>query len=95
MAWSLLITLGTLSQLNVTVDNRRGCEMKCLFNLTSKLAAKINTLIREEERAHPDMLEMAAMVYVGDVYVLREQCQPLKNDGWGAHCYTCGASNHL
>ena len=58
--------------------NRRGCGMKRLFNLTSKLAAKINTLIREEEKAHPDMPEVAAMVYVGDVYALREQSQLAK-----------------
>ena len=75
--------------------NRRGCGMKRLFNLTSKLAAKINTLIREEEKAHPDMPEVAAMVYVGDVYALREQSQLAKNDGWGTHCHTCDDPNHL
>ena len=69
--------------------------MKCLFKVTSKLAAKISALIRAEERAHPDMQEVAAMVYVGDVYVLREQCQPAKNDGWGTHCYTCDDPDHL
>lgn len=69
--------------------------MKCLLNLTSKLATQISALIREEERAHPGMQEVAAMVYVGDVYVLRVQSQPAKNDGWGKHCYACDDPGHL
>lgn len=68
--------------------------MKNLFNLTSSLAAKVRHLIREEEQAHPGMQEVAAMVYVGDVYALREQPQPAKNDGWGTHCYVCEDSDH-
>ena len=31
--------------------------------------------------------EVAAMVYVGDVYALREQSKPTKNDGWGKNSY--------
>ena len=69
--------------------------MKCLLNLTSSLAARVGNLIREEERAHPGLQEVAAMVYVGDVYALREQTVPAKNDGWGAQCYNCDEPDHL
>ena len=56
--------------------------MRNVFRFASSLAAKVNALIRKEESAHPGMQEVAAMVYVGDVYVLREQTKPTKNDGW-------------
>lgn len=69
--------------------------MKCLLNLTSSLAARVGNLIREEERAHPGMQEVAAMVYVGDVYALREQTAPARNDGWGVQCYSCDEPGHL
>jgi len=69
--------------------------MKSLLNLTSSLAARVGNLIREEERAHPGMQEVAAMVYVGDVYALREQALPATNDGWGAHCYICNEPDQL
>jgi hypothetical protein len=69
--------------------------MKSLLNLTSSLAARVGNLIREAERAHPGMQEVAAMVYVGDVYALREQSVPVKSDGWGTHCYNCDAPDHL
>lgn len=69
--------------------------MKCLLNLTSALAVRVRNLIREEERAHPGMQEVAAMVYVGDVYALREQAVPARSDGWGAHCYVCDEPDHL
>jgi hypothetical protein len=35
------------------------------------------------------MCEAAAMVYVGDVYALREVDVALEDDGWGSRCYTC------
>lgn len=69
--------------------------MKCLLNLTSTLAARVGNLIREAELAHPGMQEVAAMVYVGDVYALREQTAPARNDGWGTHCYVCDEPDHL
>ena len=69
--------------------------MKCLLNLTSSLAARVGNLILEAERAHPGMQEVAAMVYVGDVYALREQSVSATSDGWGAHCYVCDEPGHL
>lgn len=69
--------------------------MKHPFRFASTLATKVKALINREESAHPGMSEVAAMVYVGDVYVLREQPQPAKNDGWGENCYHCDSSRHL
>ena len=69
--------------------------MKCLLKLTSSLAARVGNLIREAELAHPGMQEVAAMVYVGDVYALRVQSVPAGNDGWGTHCYVCDEPDHL
>lgn len=49
-------------------------------------------LVHEAERVcetDPAMCEVAAMVYVGDVYALREP-MPAINDGWGGRCYNCG-----
>lgn len=69
--------------------------MRKLFQFASPLTAKVNALIQKEESTHPDMQEVAAMVYVGDVYVLREQMKPTKNDGWGKNCYNCDSPRHL
>ena len=44
--------------------------MRNLFRFASSLANKVNALIRKEESAHPGMQEVAAMVYVGDIYAL-------------------------
>lgn len=63
--------------------------MKTLFNLTSSLVTKINALIKQAESAHPGMSEVAAMVYVGDVYALREQAPRQHADGWGRYHYSC------
>jgi hypothetical protein len=69
--------------------------MKCLLHLTSSLAARVGNLIREAELAHPGMQEVAGMVYVGDVYALRVQTAPARNDGWGTQCYVCDEPDHL
>ncbi len=69
--------------------------MRMLFRFASSLANKVNALIRKEESAHPGMQEVAAMVYVGDVYALREQTKPTKNDGWGKNSYQCDSPRHL
>jgi len=61
--------------------------------LTSSLARQINNLVRRVEAAHPGMPEVAAMVYVGDVYVLREQRHRRHVDGWGGKRYHCESRN--
>ncbi len=66
--------------------------MKSLFRMTSTLAARINTLISQAESAHPGMQEAAAMVYVGDVYALREQPHRQHADGWGRYHYSCNTT---
>ena len=63
--------------------------MNTPFQLTSSLVSRINALIMQSERAHPDMQEVAAMVYVGDVYALREQPRRQHADGWGRYHYSC------
>ncbi|MHB8346426.1 MAG: hypothetical protein ACYDHM_04425 [Acidiferrobacterales bacterium] len=61
----------------------------CRFlNPNFSLAAKVRGLIRQAERTHPDMQETAAMVYVGDVYVMREQTVPSKDAGWAGLQYS-------
>ncbi len=67
--------------------------MKALFDWTSSLVRKVNTLIRRTEAENPGMPEVAAMVYVGDVYALREQRDRAKADGWGDRHYTCEAQD--
>jgi hypothetical protein len=59
--------------------------MKLVFQLTTSLAAKVRQLIRAAEVAHPGMPEVAAMVYVGDIYALREQAQAAKHIGHAHH----------
>lgn len=63
--------------------------MKLLVDLTASLIRKINALVNRSGQADPGMPEVAAMVYVGDVYVLREQRQRRHTDGWGAYRYSC------
>ncbi len=67
--------------------------MKALFqDLTSSLSRRINALIHHAEAVHLDMEDVAAMVYVGDVYALREQRRRRPADGWGRYRYTCDSS---
>ena len=63
--------------------------MNTLFQLTSSLVYRINALIMQSERTHPDMQEVEAMVNVGDVYALREQPCRQHADGWGRYHYSC------
>ncbi len=63
--------------------------MKSLFTLTSSLVRRINSLMARAEASNPGMQEVAAMVYVGDVYALREQRQRRHVDGWGRYRYSC------
>ncbi|MHB8454483.1 MAG: hypothetical protein ACYDDO_07235 [Acidiferrobacterales bacterium] len=57
--------------------------MVSLLRRTSLLAVRVNGLIRQAETGDPGMQE-AAMVYVGDVYVLREQVIAVSGDRCGA-----------
>ncbi len=66
--------------------------MKFLFEMTASLVSRINALISQAESAHPEMQEVAAMVYVGDVYALREQPHRQHADGWGRYHYSCDAT---
>ena len=63
--------------------------MKAIFDWTSSLVRKMNGLIRKAEAENPGMPEVASMVYVGDVYALREQRERAKGDGWRDRRYTC------
>ncbi len=57
--------------------------MISLLRRTSLLAVRVIGLIQQAESGDPGMQE-AAMVYVGDVYVLREQAIPVGGDRCGA-----------
>lgn len=66
--------------------------MQLLIDLTASLIRKINALVAKTEAAYPGMSEVAAMVYVGDVYALREQRQRRHADGWGQYHYSCDSN---
>ncbi len=62
--------------------------MNRILKPSSSLAERVNGLIRQAESTHPEMHEAAAMVYVGDIYVMREQTVPSKDAGWAGQQYT-------
>lgn len=73
---------------------RLGVDMfSHLLRLTSTLVGRINSLIAQAEEDHPGMQETAAMVYVGDVYALRELHVRRHADGWGRLPYSCESRN--
>lgn len=75
-------------------SDRLGADMiRHLFQLTSSLVRRINSLIAQAEVDHPGMQETAAMVYVGDVYALRELRSRRPADGWGQLPYSCETRN--
>ena len=58
--------------------------------IPQSLATQLQALIEEAETVRetdPAIGEAAAMVYIGDVYALREVVQPTDNTGWGARAY--------
>lgn len=57
-----------------------------------QLTSRINKMVVAAEHAHPDMNDAAALVYVGDVYSLREQRLPSHSDGWKNRHYAPDAS---
>lgn len=63
------------------------------FRLTYFLVRRMNSLIAKAEQDHPGMRETAAMVYVGDVYALRELPSRRHADGWGRLPYSCESRN--
>jgi len=66
--------------------------MKQIHRFTVSVAAKVKTLIAQAEAAavrDPSMAEMAGLVYVGDIYSLREEIKTSKDDGWGKRSYVC------
>jgi len=66
--------------------------MSRLSQLSGTLAEKIGSLISRTESEHPGMKEVAAMVYVGDIVVLREQRHRRRSDGWGSAQYNCDST---
>ena len=67
--------------------------MKLFSRLTVSLAKRVNALISQTEAAHPGMADAAAMVYVGDVYALRELRARRHADGWGGRHYSCDSDD--
>lgn len=63
--------------------------MRSLLQLTFSLVRRINALVARAVAGNPGMGEVAAMVYVGDVYALREQRRRRRADGWGRYRYSC------
>lgn len=59
--------------------------------IPQSLATQLQALIEEAETVRetdPAMGEAAAMVYIGDVYALREVVQPTDKTSWGPRPYT-------
>lgn len=69
--------------------------MQSLIGMTVSLVDRVNGLISKAEDEHPGLDEVAAMVYVGDIYVLREQVTPGVSDGWGKNVYVGDALGPL
>jgi hypothetical protein len=67
--------------------------MTFFTRFTAPLVRRINSLISRTEAAHPGMPEEAAMVYVGDVYALRELRERRHADGWGPCHYSCDSES--
>lgn len=65
------------------------------FRLTASMAAKVRALIEQAEVASatdPALCQVAGEVYVGDIYVLRDDVKAGGNDdGWGKRCYVCNS----
>jgi len=58
--------------------------------IPQSLATRLRALITEaeaERESDPAMGEAAAMVYIGDVYALREVVEPADHSGWGTRPY--------
>ena len=56
------------------------------------MSARAQVLVSQADmvcETDPEMCEVAAMVYVGDVYSLRDQNTSLDDNGWGGRCYVC------
>ena len=74
-----------------TSPNLWGYNMSALTEVHDwTLGDRVNVLLAqaESEREHdPDLGEDAAMIYMGDVYVLREQAVVVE-DGWGSRHYS-------
>lgn len=62
--------------------------MQLFRRFKESLVKRINALISRAEAEHPGMKESAAMVYVGDVYALREMRERRHADGWGRLHYS-------
>ncbi len=54
--------------------------MRFFSPVLRSLAKRANALVAQAEFAHPGMREVAAMVYIGDVYALREQGSATKRE---------------
>jgi hypothetical protein len=68
--------------------------MKQTHRLNVSVASTVKTLIAEAEAAamqDPSMAEAAGLVYVGDIYSLREEIKTGKDNGWGKRSYVCSA----
>ncbi len=69
-----------------------GCQMNC-FESPAGLADDVKALIAQAEAScetDPVLHDVAAMVYVGDVYALRELVRTTADPAWGERSYACG-----
>jgi len=67
----------------------QGVAMNRFSQITVSISDKVNRMISRTEAENPGMKEVAAMVYVGDIVVLREQRHRRRADGWGLSRYSC------
>ncbi len=68
--------------------------MKQMYRFTSSVASKARRMIAQAESAavqDPSMAEVAGLVYVGDIYSLRDEIETSKDNGWGKRCYVCSS----
>jgi len=63
-----------------------------LANISWYLIRRLNVLVASSEKEHPGLPD-AAMIYVGDVYALREMRDRVHVDGWGSRRYSCDSED--
>lgn len=65
--------------------------MKRIYALRASIVTKARALNAQAEAAAGSdaaLAESAAQIYVGDIYSLREDMHPCKDNGWGRRRYS-------
>lgn len=75
---------------------KRGCDLK-RSRVSPSLVEGVKALIAQAEaicETDPGMCDAAAMVYVGDVYALREEIEAVSDSSRSERCDACDLIDH-